>query len=346
MMIYEMWKKFFKSSPAQVPLDSFARTANPIEDEEGRHTPVVRIPHLAPLNTAERFDQRCLPYWNLEWRHYVGVEGPELPVDPYCDVHSDVVLVADPVEERIVVRLPPVGETPAVTPQAIGESSPIGVGNGQEQAPRKGDSLSPGFRLRARGSATRFLESLASDYIYDSGCGGKTSDSVVREWLGLIVGREAKVHGSHQVVVKNKVGDSEELRDIYLLVERSERYLTVSTRLLSKLLVAATLKPRTMELQLALKAKAVQHAGELGFGNAYLALVLSGTIALAMLPTRVELGARLSLGGVDGLCRLEQDKEMAAGRMPTQYVPGFMGLARYFVQGKLPKEVIVPRAAA
>lgn len=275
----------------------------------------------------------------MPWR-CPRLQEPE-HVNPYCDVHTDIVLVADPVEERVVVRLPPAGATPAT----ITKSTPVGDGEGRAHAPGKGISFSPGLRLRKRGSVTHHIESLANEFFMDrDACGGKTSDSTVRLYFDQIFGREVKVHGTHRVVIKNGNKDDPEVVDVYLLVERSDRYLTVSLRLLNKLLLASLFKARTQELLLSLKAKAMQYASELELSLSYQNMVLSGTLCLVMVTTKNEVNSFLSLGGVSGLARSEQGKQISKGQMPTVYIPGFKGLLRYYLFDKLPKEVVLPHA--
>jgi len=334
-MILKKMNNNLEPSPPPLPVNSTSVAEVPV-DEGAAARPRVVLPGR-PI----RFFAGADGFVRDSYVPSVEEQIAEAMATNIGDADSSIGNLPDVVQEETGERQLPVGETPTIS-QSV---SVNGGTSGQAQAPRERVAFSPGFRLRPRGRATHFIESLADEFYLDRGnCGGKTSDSTVREYLDMILGQEVKVQGSHQVVVRHGDEKRAPVDDIYLLVIKADRHLSVSLRLLNKLLLASMFKPKTLELMASLKAKAVQYLGELEVGLTYQNLVIPGTVAVAMTANRTEVNSFLALGGVNGLARGKQGEQMSKGQMPTQYVPGFTGLFKYFVLNKLPEEVVIPRS--
>lgn len=344
-----MWKIEIRSSPTQVPVESFAETAFSLDMPAERHTPRVRLPPA--------YARDCV--WKQEWLQ--GEDGAwniaplrnrattsayqanDLPrrINPTCDVHTDIKLgKKEPVEGWPVVRLPVVGETPAIS-----LSDPVGAGEGVAQAPEGGVSPLPGVRLRKRGRITRTLESIATEEFFSRWTGGKTSSASLRTFLAIILRRGVKLNWLEQVTaLTSGTGDDETMSyDVILNLSVGKVDSLVSMRLFTHLLSKAMFKRRTVELRASLVAKAQQFAAELGMNNSYLLTVLPGSVAYALLVSYHEANAVRAQGDIVGLISQEQSNAISSGKMPKERKISFWESVKRGWTGK-PLEVVLPHA--
>lgn len=172
--------------------------------------------------------------------------------------------------------------------------------------------FTPGFRLRPRGRATRFVESCLGREDLASLVGGTSSPNYpVARWFELVRGRGGKVVGHHLVMAD---GDDPKVIDVAVqIVNDSGNNEILSMGLLSRLAVYCAFRPRTPELLLALRARAAQYGKELGLEQHYLALVIPATVAQAHVLGHNERVAWKSLGGPGGKETDEWTSELVAG---------------------------------
>lgn len=250
------------------------------------------------------------------------------------------VCVTGEVQGKAKVRLPSVCETQATT-----QSEVLGATSGQAQAPVNTVCVDPGVRLRSRGKLTRELESVANEYfMIDEFCGGETSRNIVRKYFDVAFGAGAKLVGGERVVVRDADHPDGELADFYLTAKVGPKEHAVSLRLLNKLSLASMFKPRTQELLLALKAKGVQYAAELGMTLTYTRLTLPGSVSVAMATRLPEVATYQSLlVGKTAAVHTAWDTSMAKGKAPKPGLGSVWKDVKFGMFGSLP-EVVLPRS--
>nr|UEP19811.1 replication-associated protein [Sclerotinia sclerotiorum umbra-like virus 1-U] len=338
MMFKFLWRNKIESTTPD-PIESFAASAFSLDHDEGRHTPVVRLPKVVPPveYVIKDYLQGSSGRWDVPYMVYPPLSLAEQPAPPDVATSTDVDVgvVEGEVKGRVVVRLPAAKQV-----RFDGRQTEASTGSASLEKKKPSREFKPstkygpsvlenergelrdaefGFRLRKRGRLTRLLESIAKrDVSHQSGEGGKTSEQPARHWLGLITRWGGKLTVTQRVKLNNTDKD-EPSEDCYMTVRIGGSVLAASARLLAGLVVSATNKRRTRELQLALTAKARQIATASGMTDSYLAMVLAGTVALAMRVSGPEQMANESLGGVSGRQSQRASEDIHAGRTTSLF---------------------------
>ncbi|QJW39408.1 hypothetical protein [Botrytis cinerea umbra-like virus 1] len=205
------------------------------------------------------------------------------------------------------------------------ESAVDGAISWLAQAPGKIIDLASGYRLRRRGRLTRMLEGAAKGFVGKeyAESGGKTSSDAVSTWLSIIASEGVKLQAVQRVICQEGQGaagvETRRVEDVALTVQVRGETLLVSVGLLSKLSIAALYRPRTTDVMLALKSKAVQEASSLGLTNTYTATVLPGTVAVAMLVSKQEWASYGALAGSAGQYSKWQSTHLRDGSIPNVF---------------------------
>lgn len=159
-----------------------------------------------------------------------------------------------------------------------------------------------GFRLRRRGKWTNQVSSIL-DQSKQPVVGGWTSHWLASAWLGKLDSYRGAKLGKGQRVVVGSVAKGDEREDVTdWLVEISNNgsSMMVSIGLLAKLSTFTAYKTRDSLLLQVLRSRAVQAGKELSFPTEYVALVLTGTVAMAHHVGPDEEAAWHSLAGAPG----------------------------------------------
>jgi len=158
----------------------------------------------------------------------------------------------------------------------------------------------------------------------DTGAVGRTSPWGTRGWFEKLFGDAAKLCGTQRVRVgeqedtdpeKPKKAEYDWFASVVptlktgLLAEPS----IVSLRLLARLAVFMAFRQRTSTTPLLLRTKCAQYAKELGMSAEQLALVMHGSITLAMVTTGKERGAWSWLSGWAGNTMLSWSEKLRQG---------------------------------
>lgn len=237
--------------------------------------------------------------------------------------------VGDADKPRPVARVEVIGEEHVRAPgPLIGdrwESAVDGAISWLAQAPGKVIDLVSGFRLRRRGRLTRMLEGAAKGFVGQeyAESGGKTSSDAVSTWLSVIAAEGVKLQAVQRVICREDVdaegANTRRVEDVTLAVQVRGESLLVSVGLLAKLSIAAVFRPRTTDVLLALKSKAVQEAASLGLPNTYTTTVLPGTVAVAMLVSKQEWSSFGALAGSAGQYSKWQSTHLRDGTVPNVF---------------------------
>jgi hypothetical protein len=149
--------------------------------------------------------------------------------------------------------------------------------------------------------------------------GGKTSAEFnAADWFREVIGRGGKVVGNCQVWSEETLEDPVKLLDVMLSIRLDTGdVVEVSVGMLSSLVSYVTFRPRTQELLMALRSRAVQVSREMNVTSEYLTLVLSGTVAFAHLVTNAETKAWSILGGVQGKRSAKMSTAFETGVVPS-----------------------------
>lgn len=174
-----------------------------------------------------------------------------------------------------------------------------------------------GSRLRPRGKLTRQAEAslsgLLADFCKD---GGKTSPASVGGWFRYTFGRQARLIGLKLVCGmadadaapsegedgKSKPEPEGKTTDVLasVAVKGRAEVLQVSIALVCRLVNYMAYRPRHTGTPLLLRTKAAQYSKELGFGAEHLAVVIHGSIVLAMIVPEPERRSWKSLNSSAG----------------------------------------------
>jgi hypothetical protein len=297
--------------------------------------------------------------------HSTLAMGAALAVEPTTVPECDLFPIEPP---RVKLGRPTTGPMGSVSGQdtaddGCGRTSTFSVSG--ERRPREasthpiligsGRKRPLGFRLRRRGLDTRRLEKYlerVGDYTLQA-AGGQTSSFVVGKWLAIL--RDfpgGKMRSAHRVELRaateakfDKEGN--EIRpgtpaeeDWILEFECSGNRFSASLALYVKLLNYVTFRQRHKEMPAALRVRAVQKAKELDMSESLTALVLPGTITLAMLVTYHEVQSwDAMMGGYGGHAAGVVSGEIARSEGPTLYRAGSK-LLSLIVGGRSPGRVL------
>jgi len=247
---------------------------------------------------------------------------------------------------RITVSLPaPPASVPEVMSDHLGDGNStfsLGVWDGRTHTPspypgpriRAPDRKTLGFRLRRRGLLTRRMETVISQATLGHfNPGGQTSGFNVATWLGLIGGSSGvKVIRGHRVLYDHGAGKSPE-EDWHLTVCTGGSEILLSLAIYVKLATYATFRERTLPLIQSLRTRAVQYGKELDMPMQSLAMVLPGTVSLAMQILDHEMCAWDSMGGPAGRRTNTIGEEYRCGETATKYNRGWK-LATWIAGGR------------
>jgi len=287
--------------------------------------------------------------WDPVWDSFDTVEARGL-YDPRV-AGSDFGFVGGTSEYTTSVSTP--GEEVGASPNP----SVVGPVNSEDRRSDRKPAL--GFRLRRRGLNTQALKNYLADekHLAAPIPGGNTSDWVIARWMNIL--RKfpgGKLLSAERVVLSEGVPPTwaEELiveegtpavYDWVLEFESaSKNRFTASLSLYVKLMTYVVFRQRHREMPAALRVRAVQTAKELGMSTDLTALVLPGTIALAMFVTYQELSAWDSMmdGRAAGMATTVT-AEVASGRGSTLYRHGnrlFTAIVGGLARGRVLPQVV------
>lgn len=207
--------------------------------------------------------------------------------------------------------------------RSVMEYQGFGTRRSQNPSPGSGWQCTPSFRLRRRGRLTRAVEeSLTKAGLGVSDAGGKTSLTIVRLWLESLSVGGAKVTAGHLVELKSAspAGEGSKEKpsvcDWLLTIRIGGSSLDVSLGVYQALSAYACFRPRTSDLVMSLRSRAVQLGKELDYPTGYTSLCLAGSVALAMFVTKREEVAWSALGGRTGRRVGEMSSAYRDGEIP------------------------------
>jgi len=235
------------------------------------------------------------------------------------------------------VNLPGTGGVIAATWSDVVKNkfASVGAACRRAWAPVGGIPLARVFRFRPRGRVTRLIESRSRAEMLRTMPGGKTSAEFnAADWFREVIGRGGKVVGNHQVWSEGTLDDPVKLLDVMLSIRLDTGdVVEVSVGMLSSLVSYVTFRPRTQELLMALRSRAVQVSKEMDVTSEYTTLVLAGTVAFAHLVTNTETKAWSILGGVQGKRSAKMSTAFETGVVPPIGVVWPVVLAFVLISG-------------
>jgi len=138
-------------------------------------------------------------------------------------------------------------------------------------------------RLRMRGVATNEFATIL-------GLGGKSSGHGLANWIKATYGDDARLLGFRRVVKEGAVSGA-----IFAQLSFEDVEVCVCVDVLSRLLAFTSLRPRTAELLMTLRSKALALFKELDIDSADTSLSIPGTLAMAMRLTVPEIDGAMVL---------------------------------------------------
>nr|QXN75446.1 MAG: hypothetical protein [Grapevine-associated tombus-like virus 4] len=215
--------------------------------------------------------------------------------------------------------------------------------------------MRPAYRLRRHGRLTNQMEKTATealDLLLESG-GLQTSSNVVGTWVRLIQeAKGVKLARGERVSWLQEEGKPE-LSDWMLEVVVDGRTQLMSLVTYTKLFNYACFRPRTAELVAALRTRAVQLHKELDYPENLGALVLPGTVAMAMHVLPHESRSWDAMGGEVGFRSSRASGWVAARTVPETHVRTGLRVASWvdrmcvaIAGGTTTRGRVLPRAVA
>jgi hypothetical protein len=178
--------------------------------------------------------------------------------------------------------------------------SPFFTGDLNVPLNSRGRASGWGVRLRKRAAwvneAVASLRGLDVEGKIINCSGGKTSGKDLTSYVRNLLGDSVKLVGGKRVHVGEPSDEGLRKVDIILrLKPASGEVLSVSLGVLCRLMTYVSMRPRTKDLLLTLRAKGAQYGREIGLAPEHLALVIGPCVAVAMKPSKGELDAASAL---------------------------------------------------
>lgn len=184
-----------------------------------------------------------------------------------------------------------------------------------------------GFRLRKRGRLTREIaKAVQTSLVGTREAGGKTSLNAARLWREAISDFGAKVLRCDRVDLEQK--DGELTSDHLLVLGYGKEQMFLSLTAYSRLFSYACFRPRTKTLLPSLRTRAAQEMKDLGHGREAIALLLPGTVSLAMHVLPWESSQFTNLSGPEGKESTRHSKRFDLGAVPDTLRYTFLGKPR------------------